>query len=128
MKKVGELVFVSLMLGGFLSIVGIAVIELAQAQNTKSRHNVDANKKWELLHDATGQVLASCDEKLACLVQDDLTRMITCHERLGKALSLALLHDGYLSAGMKILPAVVLTEEQWDSLNLTYQECAGRSR
>lgn len=113
---------------GFICAICICFASVAVAQNTKSRQNVDANKKWELLHDATGQVLASCDASLKCEVSERLKWMIACHERLGEALSLALLHDGYLSAGMKILPAVVLTEEQWDSLNLTYQECAGRSR
>lgn len=92
--------------------VFVAMSSLALAQNSR-RADPKPMKSWELMDDATGKVLASCDEKLTCVVQDDLKRMIACHERLGKALNLVMFH--------------VLTEEL-DSLNRTYQECVGGSK
>jgi hypothetical protein len=62
------------------------------------------------------------------VVQDDLKRMIACHERLGKALSFAMRHAGYLDSGVRVIPDVVLTEDQWGSLNRTYMECIGGSK
>ena len=69
-----------------LMLAMVWFIETADAQTTKSRPHVDANKKWELLHDATGQVLASCDASLKCEVSDELKRMIVCHDQMQRAL------------------------------------------
>ena len=71
---------------GFICIVYVCVTSIALAQTTKSRHNVDANKKWELLHDATGQVLASCDASLKCEVSERLKQMIACHDKMRAAI------------------------------------------
>lgn len=71
---------------GFICVVCVCFTSIALAQSTKGRHNVDANKKWELLHDATGQVLASCDASLKCEVSERLKRMIACNDQMQHAL------------------------------------------
>ena len=71
---------------GFICAICICFASAAVAQTTKSRPNFDANKKWELVHDATGQVLASCDASLKCEVSDELKRMIVCHDQMQRAL------------------------------------------
>lgn len=69
-----------------LMLVMVGSITTADAQTTKSRPNFDANKKWELVHDATGQVLASCDAALKCEVSERLKWMIACHDKMRAAI------------------------------------------
>ena len=71
---------------GFICVICICFTSIALAQTTKGRHNIDANKKWELLHDATGQVLASCDASLKCEVSERLKQMIACHDKMQRAI------------------------------------------
>lgn len=71
---------------GFICVICLCFTSIALAQTTKSRPNFDANKKWELLHDATGQVLASCDASLKCEVSERLKRMIACHDQMKQAM------------------------------------------
>lgn len=71
---------------GFICVICLCFTSIALAQTTKSRHNVDANKKWELLHDSTGQVLASCDASLKCEVSERLKWMIACHDKMRAAI------------------------------------------